>query len=401
MNKKFKFTPSSLNNLPKNPASSKSTELEFSDTEVIGLKCLVGKTGNKRFLLRYTSPVTRKKASIGLGRWPDIDLLTVRKKARKLKEQVVDGIDPRQERDKKLNNVMPTVSEFFHKVYLPLAKKRKRTWNDDEARFRHCHSIHNLPFDQLTANHLLKIQLDMSEAKCRDGVYAVATVNRVIALMKTVCKLAFRLLDIPNVGDKVSLLPENNIRTRYLDLDETRRLVKAAREYHCPNTGGFIALLFLTGCRDSELRLRRWDELDLDKRILSIPRTKNGSSHVIYLSDLMVEIFRSIQRVTGNPYIFAGNKIGKPIYQPRYAFKVIKVRAGIENPDEVVFHTARHSVASNLISNGVELTAVQKLLNHRDISSTQRYAKLSEAKQRDTASYLSAMVEQRPEIKWG
>lgn len=76
MNKKFKFTISSLNNLPKNPASSKSTELEFTDTEVIGLKCLVGKTGNKRFLLRYVSPVTHKKASIALGRWPDIEKWT-------------------------------------------------------------------------------------------------------------------------------------------------------------------------------------------------------------------------------------------------------------------------------------------------------------------------------------
>lgn len=67
MNKKFKFTTSSLSNLSRHSYSSKSTELEFSDTEVIGLRCLVGRTGNKRFLLRYTSPVTRKKASIGLG----------------------------------------------------------------------------------------------------------------------------------------------------------------------------------------------------------------------------------------------------------------------------------------------------------------------------------------------
>ena len=86
MNKKFKFTIPTLNNLPKNHATSKSTELEFTDTEVIGLKCLVGKTGNKRFLLRSISPVTRKKASIALGRWPDIDLPTVRKKARSYKQ---------------------------------------------------------------------------------------------------------------------------------------------------------------------------------------------------------------------------------------------------------------------------------------------------------------------------
>nr|SHO18289.1 Putative uncharacterized protein [Moritella viscosa] len=66
--------------------------------------------------------------------------------------------------------------------------------------------------------------------------------------------------------------------------------------------------------------------------------------------------------------------------------------ARIDNPDEVLLHTARHSVASNLISNGVDISAVQKLLNHKDISSTLRYAKLSEGKQRETASMISSMV---------
>ncbi|GAB3528362.1 Arm DNA-binding domain-containing protein [Photobacterium alginatilyticum] len=114
MNKKFKFTTSSLNSLPKNPSSSRSTELEFSDTEVIGLKCLVGKTGNKRFLLRYISPKSRKKASIAIARWPDLDLVSVRKKARKLKVKIADGIDPKMERDQKLRDRMPTLKVKWH-----------------------------------------------------------------------------------------------------------------------------------------------------------------------------------------------------------------------------------------------------------------------------------------------
>jgi site-specific recombinase XerD len=51
-------------------------------------------------------------------------------------------------------------------------------------------------------------------------------------------------------------------------------------------------------------------------------------------------------------------------------------------------HTARHSVASHLISSGVDISSVQKLLNHKDISSTLRYAKLSEGK----ALLISSMV---------
>ena len=388
MQKKFRFTTAQLKNLPANPTDAAGSELEFTDTEVIGLKCLSGKTGSKRFLLRYQ--YKGRKKSIGIGRFPDIDLNTARKIARQHKADIAQGKDPKAERD--TANAIPTVKAFFEDTYLPLAKKRKRTWNDDEARFLHCKPIFHIPFDQLTASHLLQIQLSMTEANHKGKPYATATVNRVIALMKTICKLAYRLLDIPNVADKVSLLPENNTRTRYLSVEETKRFVEAARNYPKKTIGSFLALLFLLGCRDKELRHRKWDELDLARGTLTVPRTKNGSSHTLYLSDLMKEIISKISPTLGNPYIFSGNRKGKPIGQPRWAFRLIKEEAGIPNPEEVVFHTARHTVGSLLVSNGVPLTQIQKVLNHKDIASTQRYAKLSEGKQRETASYLSDWI---------
>lgn len=389
MLKKFKFTTTNLKALPKNPIDSRSTELEFSDTDVIGLKCLSGKTDSKRFLLRYQ--INGKKSSISIGRFPDVDLSTARKIARQYKAEIAQGNDPKAIRD--LAHNMPTIGEFFMGTYLPLAKKRKRTWKDDAQRFKdHCRSISMLRYNELTANHIMQIQLAMNSGSKDRKVYAPATCNRVIALLKTVGKLASQLLDIPNVAEKVALLPEDNARTRYCDVAETKRMIKAALDYHCKSSGSFIALLFLMGCRESELRLRLWSDLDFDKGVMRIPRTKNGSYHIIYLSELMIEILQGIPKVTNNPYIFAGNKIGKPIYRPHYAFDVIKQKAQIENPDEVVFHTARHSVASNLISNGMDISSVQKLLNHRSIESTLRYAKLSEGKQRETSECLSGLV---------
>jgi len=69
MDKKFKFTNECIRTLPANPASASSTDLEVSDTEVIGLKCLSGKSGNKRFLLRYV--FVGRKRSIALGTIPN------------------------------------------------------------------------------------------------------------------------------------------------------------------------------------------------------------------------------------------------------------------------------------------------------------------------------------------
>ncbi len=390
MKRQFRFTTTLLKSLPANHPSSPSTELEYSDIEVVGLRCLSGKTGNKRFLLRYT--FQGRKRSISIGLFPDIELNSARKIARHYKTQVAQGIDPKVDRD--TQHSIPTLKEFFYTTYFPLAKKRKSSWRDDEIRFQHCHGLFNITLDQLTASNLLQLQLTLSESTHSRGVYAPATVNRVLALLKTILKLAERLLDIPNVGNRVSLLPENNIRTRYLSVDEVSNLITQSRNYKNIYHGSFIALLFLIGCRDSELRLRLWKEIDLDNQTLIVPKTKNGSRHIIYLSDLMIEVFRSIPRKGNNPYIFVGRKLNRPMGSPRDAFIKLKLLADISNPDEVVLHTARHTVGSLLVSEGVPLNQIQKILNHRDISSTQRYSKLSVERQRETSSFLSNLVTQ-------
>ncbi|QDF68243.1 DUF4102 domain-containing protein [Shewanella sp. SNU WT4] len=157
--KKFKFTTANLKALPRNPSHSSSTELEFSDTEVIGLKCLSGKTDSKRFMLRYS--INEQKKSIAIGRFPDVDLMSARKIARTHKTQIAQGQDPRQERDQL--HAVPTISQFFYDTYLPLAKKRKSSWNKDKQRFNdHCGTIAHLKYSELTANHIIQIQLRMN-----------------------------------------------------------------------------------------------------------------------------------------------------------------------------------------------------------------------------------------------
>ncbi|EJG2002275.1 tyrosine-type recombinase/integrase [Vibrio parahaemolyticus] len=404
MNKKFKFTTSSLNNLSRHSYSSKSTELEFSDTEVIGLRCLVGRTGNKRFLLRYTSPVTRKKASIGLGRWPDIDLPEVRKKARSYKQQIIEGVDPKLERDNQTTEKTMTLERFFDEVYLPLAKQ-KRSWKDDVARFRLAKSIHHISIHDLTAADIIKVQMEMQNAVTIKGKpYAPASINRVLALLKTINRQAYKLMDAPLIADKVSLLKEDNVRTGYLSQSQLKEFIGHALNHEDKSIGAYLALLFLTGARDKELRLRLKSDVNWEEKTLTIPHTKNGSSHVIYLSDYMLDILRSVPHVANNPYLFPGRKKGKPVGQPRHAFKAIKAKMGL--PDipgdkaNLTLHSARHTVGSLLASQGVSLHDIAKQLNHADLSSTRRYSKLTVGRRREIGSRLSDMVTAKPEIRW-
>ncbi|ENP8375273.1 tyrosine-type recombinase/integrase [Vibrio alginolyticus] len=411
MSKSQRLTTTFLNNLKPNPRTAKSADYEVNLSAMkdsglpTGVRCLVGKSGGKRFLLRYISPqVPGKKSAIGLGRHPETDLVTLRKIAKEYRQQIIEGVDPKLERDNQTTEKTMTLERFFDEVYLPLAKQ-KRSWKDDVARFRLAKSIYHISIHDLTAADIIKVQMEMQNAVTIKGKpYAPASINRVLALLKTINRQAYKLMDAPLIADKVSLLKEDNVRTGYLSESQLKEFIGHALNHEDKSIGAYLALLFLTGARDKELRLRLKSDVNWEEKTLTIPHTKNGSSHVIYLSDYMLDILKSVPHVANNPYLFPGRKKGKPVGQPRHAFKAIKAKMGL--PDipgdkaNLTLHSARHTVGSLLASQGVSLHDIAKQLNHADLSSTRRYSKLTVGRRREIGSRLSDMVTAKPEIRW-
>ncbi|EMA2461309.1 integrase family protein [Vibrio parahaemolyticus] len=411
MSKSQRLTTTFLNNLKPNPRTAKSADYEVNLSAMkdsglpTGVRCLVGKSGGKRFLLRYISPqVPGKKSAIGLGRHPETDLVTLRKIAKEYRQKILEGVDPKLERDNQTTVKEMTLERFFDEVYLPLAKQ-KRSWKDDVARFRLAKSIYNISIHDLTAADIIKVQMEMQNAVTIKGKpYAPASINRVLALLKTINRQAYKLMDAPLIADKVSLLKEDNVRTGYLSESQLKEFIGHALNHEDKSIGAYLALLFLTGARDKELRLRLKSDVNWEEKTLTIPHTKNGSSHVLFLSDYMLDILRSVPHVANNPYLFPGRKKGKPVGQPRHAFKAIKAKMGL--PDipgdkaNLTLHSARHTVGSLLASQGVSLHDIAKQLNHADLSSTRRYSKLTVGRRREIGSRLSDMVTAKPEIRW-
>ncbi|EGR0302133.1 site-specific integrase [Vibrio parahaemolyticus] len=411
MSNSQKLTTTFLNNLKPNPPTAKSTDYEVNLSAMkdsglpVGVRCLVGKgRGSVRYIFRYTSPVTGRKASIGLGKRDDTDLISLRKKAKEYRQNVLEGIDPKIERDTEKVDSSMTLERFFSEVYLPLQKQR-RTWKDDVARFRHAKSIFHVPISELTAAHIVKVQMEMQGAisKTTGKPYATASICRVLALLKSLNRHAYRLMDCPLVADKVSLPKVDNIRTGYLSENQLKDFLRHALDYPDRHTGGFLALLFLTGLRDKELRFRLWDDINWEEQTLTIPHTKNGSSHVIYASEFTLSIFRSIPKVANNPYIFAGRRKGKPISPARHALRMIKEKMGLPDipghKDNITLHSARHTWGSLACSRGVPLHDIAKQLNHADLSSTRRYSKLTVGRRREIGSHLSDMVSSEVSLK--
>ena len=126
----------------------------------------------------------------------------------------------------------------------------------------------------------------------------------------------------------------------------------------------------------------RWCDCDFDKRIWTVPRSKNGRSRRIVLNDAAVSVLLAAGQVAerfgltvgGAEYVFQ-NPRTKTAYQSFYASWYIARDAA--ELDDVRIHDLRHTFASLLVNKGVSLYEVQTLLGHGSVQMTQRYAHLA------------------------
>ncbi len=377
MQKKFHFTNAKLKSIPPHDKNSPSTELELTDdSDVVGLKLLVGKSGNKRFLLRYT--FQGRKRSIAIGRFGDIDVTTARKVAKKYKGLLAEGIDPKEERDSFKGK--PTVAEFFRNTYFPIIKLKKKSFIKDHQRFKKFIEprLGHIRYEDLKPIDVLHLQQYIANPDSMNRKYAPATNNRVIAILKTMGKFAMNLGVVEaNAASSISLLKENNIRERFLNIEESKRVIQAALSFHNPYIGSAIALLYICGNRRGEIFGLKWKNLDTEQKTIFVETSKSGEPFTIYLSEMAYNIICRLEPVAGNPYIFVGKKEGKPLNDVRFAYRQILEAAGIDNIDQLCLHSARHSVASNLIASGYSQIHVKQQLAHKSINSSERYIKYS------------------------
>ena len=129
-----------------------------------------------------------------------------------------------------------------------------------------------------------------------------------------------------------------------------------------------IRLLFFTGCRSGEIRKLKWDEVG--DSALDLADSKTGPRRVYLNSEARAIIKR--QPRTGNSHVFPSPRDpSRPLAETLSLWYRIRKRAGIE---DVRLHDLRHNFASWAVMRGVPLPTVAKLLGHRQVSMTLRYA---------------------------
>ena len=185
------------------------------------------------------------------------------------------------------------------------------------------------------------------------------------------------------------LTPEER-RTLEAVLHEGVRIKVASRGYIEPMSAWALQLLAHTGLRKDEIISLKWPMIDWQHAVFNLPDTKTGQRSVPVSSQVMT-LLREIQEHTGQPrtgYVIR-SRTGRRLTSLNKTWERIRAMAGI--PD-VRLHDLRHSFASDALMGGVPLAIIGKILGHRQPSTTQRYAHLSDRVVRDAIELTSARI---------
>lgn len=290
-----------------------------------GLFLRVRPSGAKSWLFSFRLPGDKSSIRMTIGAPVDLSLKEARDKIRSLQKLVDGGIDPRHAKATTIaENMQAVTMQVLFERWIEQEKITKRVtqgWikhHEDRWRLHLKKPLGNILAKDITRAHL-SAALDAMRLKNikEETRKALSSLNLMMDYGLTrhlIDQNPARLLKPKDFAATASkprdrVLSLEELRKLWLTLDQAQTVGKSDENISSMSliTTSAIKLLILTGARRSEVAGMQWDELDLHtgKWILPDERTKNGQSHVIYLSDLAIQIINQLRFITsGSKFVF-------------------------------------------------------------------------------------------------
>jgi integrase len=337
-------------------------------------------SGAKKYILSYRS--SGRKRLLTLGAYPNLSRDKAEDMAASYRLQVSEGSDPVQENRFAVSAAagMPKPRVTANKTvgalcdaYLGLHASKKRSGYSDE---RLINRFVRPAWDKLRADTVSRAHVAILHTQVSTATPGQA--NRLLAVIKTMWKKAAMWGYVPdnhaNPAVGVTMNKEFT-RERFIKPSELPRLIAAVEQEPDIRVRGTLWLFLLTGARKSELLESTWENVDLERRELRIPKPKQGKPHVYPLSTRAMQVIEQLPRFAGNPYLIPGDKPGRHLVNISKPWNRVRRRAELL---DVRLHDLRRSVGSWLAMSGHSLVAIGKVLGHSSPRTTQIYARLTD-----------------------
>jgi integrase len=368
------------------------------DADLKGFGVRVQPSGQKSYVVEYRPGsggrgVGKRRVTIGA-----VTTLTpdeARRAARDYLAKVQLGCDPAAER--RAERVTPSLADLID-AYIADEVRPKREPATVAIYALHLEK-HVKPLLG-TKKATLVSHADVARLHREIGATRKPTANRIVRVLSGLFSYAERRGIIPkgsNPAKGIEPFKEEG-RERFLTSDELQRLgaalreaetvglawevrpdnpkakhapkVDNRREVYPPHVTGAIRLLLFTGCRLREILHLRWRDVDFERGLLFLPKSKTGKKTVV-LNAPALAVLASLPRV--GSFVIFGAKLDAPRSDLKRPWDAVAARAGLSG---VRLHDLRHSFASVGAGAGMGLPIVGKLLGHASTATTERYAHL-------------------------
>jgi integrase len=341
-------------------ASAPKERREIADGYLPGLYLIVHPTGAKSWAVRYRHHGQSRKFT--LGGYPLLDLKAARESGAKALRAAAEGRDPGQERAQARASQPDSIESVAQQFIERHVRRhnRPKTIRETERALR----LHVLPYWRgRSANSISRRDILDVLDRVVDGGAPIAA-NRVLAATRKLFNWAVSrdiLASSPCEGVKPP--SAETARDRVLTDDELRAVWQAADKAGFP-FGSIVKLLILSGQRRDEVGQMRWLEIDIDKRLWTLPRerVKTGQPHEVPLSDAALALLRAVPRFNDSPLVFTTR--GTTVFS---GYSKCKSRLDALLPADMSawrLHDLRRTAASGMARLGISLPVIEKILNH-------------------------------------
>lgn len=156
-----------------------------------------------------------------------------------------------------------------------------------------------------------------------------------------------------------------------------------------------LQFAYSAGLRMNELLHLRWVDLDIDRMTVFIKKSKgNKDRYVPFSKNLLKPLHFYLKQGSKSPYVFSTNNVFKK-YSPsgiRFLMRQAVKKAGILK-EGICLHTLRHSYATHLMEDGLDIFSIKELLGHSRIETTLVYLHIVDQEKLNKFSPLDTLYE--------
>lgn len=329
-----------------------------------GLQVSVTEQGTVSWRFRYR--FAGQSEVVTLGRHPEFTLKRAEFERRRLRRRIANGENPAAiRRHQHTAGKQPTVREFANRWMIEVVGKvRKHPEHVERLLAREVLPVFGRQhLSSVTAAEVQRIIF----AK-RDAGYPIAARNlrNTLKRMFEYARVCQFVSSNPVDATPLKFIGPEHSRTRTLSTEQLRIFFQRLRSLELNRRVALaLEVILLTLCRKSELRLARWDHIDLGKGLWEVPAelSKSGQPHVVYLSRQAAARLADLKALAGRAEMVlpARDSVTQPMTPSTINKAMKRIRWSIPN---FTPHDLRRTGSTILNEHGYNSDWIEKALNH-------------------------------------